>query len=119
RELRRLFKVIKSRWDKAIFLVASWHGPSASESGLLQRAGADLPRREGLFQADRQPVLVPPGDQRHTWGGADCGIGIGLQETQAFGRKAVDIGGAEITPPVAGHVGIAEIVGEDEQDVGL
>jgi len=80
---------------------------------------ADLPRREGLFQADRQPVLVPPGDQRHAGGGADRGIGVGLQETQAVGRKAVDIGGAEITPPVAGHVGIAEIVGEDEQDVGL
>src|SRR5437764_5878668 len=40
-ELRRLFKVIHSKRDKAIFLVAYRHGLRASEVGLLQRADVD------------------------------------------------------------------------------
>ena len=36
-ELRRLFKVMKSKRDRAIFLVAYRHGLRASEIGLLQR----------------------------------------------------------------------------------
>ncbi len=41
-ELRRLFKVIRSKRDKAIFLVAYRHGLRASEIGLLQRADVDM-----------------------------------------------------------------------------
>jgi type 1 fimbriae regulatory protein FimB len=40
-ELRRLFKLIRSKRDKAIFLVAYRHGLRASEIGLLQRADVD------------------------------------------------------------------------------
>jgi site-specific recombinase XerD len=40
-ELRRLFKVIGSKRDRAIFLVAYQHGLRASEIGLLQRADVD------------------------------------------------------------------------------
>ena len=40
-ELQRLFKVIRSKRDKAIFLVAYRHGLRASEIGLLQRADVD------------------------------------------------------------------------------
>jgi integrase len=40
-ELWQLFKVIKSKRDRAIFLVAYWHGLRASEIGLLQRADVD------------------------------------------------------------------------------
>src|SRR6185295_16049506 len=40
-ELRQLFKVIRSKRDKAIFLVAYRHGLRASEIGLLQRADVD------------------------------------------------------------------------------
>src|SRR6266436_6721035 len=40
-ELRRLFKVIRSKRDKAMFLVAYRHGLRASEIGLLQRADVD------------------------------------------------------------------------------
>ncbi len=40
-ELRQLFKVIHSKRDKAIFLVAYRHGLRASEIGLLQRADVD------------------------------------------------------------------------------
>jgi integrase len=40
-ELWQLFKVIRSKRDKAIFLVAYRHGLRASEVGLLQRADVD------------------------------------------------------------------------------
>src|SRR5215211_5854474 len=40
-ELRQLFKVIRSKRDKAIFLMAYRHGLRASEIGLLQRADVD------------------------------------------------------------------------------
>ncbi len=40
-ELRQLFKVMRSKRDKAIFLVAYRHGLRASEVGLLQRADVD------------------------------------------------------------------------------
>ena len=40
-ELRRLFKVIRSKRDKAIFLMAYRHGLRASEIGLLQRVDVD------------------------------------------------------------------------------
>jgi type 1 fimbriae regulatory protein FimB len=40
-ELRQLFKFIRSKRDKAIFLVAYRHGLRASEIGLLQRADVD------------------------------------------------------------------------------
>jgi integrase/recombinase XerD len=41
-ELRQLLKVIHSKRDKAIFLVAYRHGLRASEIGLLQRADVDV-----------------------------------------------------------------------------
>ncbi len=41
-ELRQLFKVIHSKRDKAIFLMAYRHGLRASEIGLLQRADVDV-----------------------------------------------------------------------------
>ena len=41
-ELRQLFKVIRSKRDKAIFLTAYRHGLRASEIGLLQRADVDV-----------------------------------------------------------------------------
>ena len=40
-ELRQLFKIIRSKRDKAIFLIAYRHGLRASEIGLLQRADVD------------------------------------------------------------------------------
>src|SRR6266568_6216187 len=41
-ELRQLFKMIHSKRDKAIFLMAYRHGLRASEIGLLQRADVDV-----------------------------------------------------------------------------
>ena len=50
-ELRRLFKVIHSKGDKAIFLVAYRHGLRASEIGLLQRADVDA--KQGRISTHR------------------------------------------------------------------
>jgi len=48
-ELRRLFKVIRSKRDKAIFLVAYRHGLRASEIGLLQRTDVGCKAGEGFY----------------------------------------------------------------------
>ncbi len=74
-------------------------------------------RAQRLFEADGQPVLVTPGNKRDAGGGADRGIGIGLREAHALGGDAVDIGRREIAAAIAGDIGIAEIVGENEQNV--
>jgi integrase len=50
-ELRRLFKVMKSKRDRAIFLVAYRHGLRASEIGLLQRVDVDA--KQGRISINR------------------------------------------------------------------
>jgi hypothetical protein len=88
--------------------------------GRMVRRQTDLARHaraQRLFEPDRQPVLVTPGNQRDAGGGADCRIGIGLGEAHALGGDAIDIGRGEIAAAVAGNIGIAEIVGENEQNV--
>ena len=50
-ELRRLLKVIRSKRDKAIFLVAYRHGLRASEIGLLQRSDVDA--KQGRMNIQR------------------------------------------------------------------
>jgi hypothetical protein len=88
--------------------------------GRMARRQTDLarrPRAQRLFEPDRQPVLVTPSDQRDSGSGADRGIGISLREAHALGGDAVDIGRREIAAPIAGEIGIAEIVGENEKNV--
>jgi type 1 fimbriae regulatory protein FimB len=50
-ELRSLFKVIRSKRDHAIFLVAYRHGLRASEIGLLQKADVDM--KQGRLSVHR------------------------------------------------------------------
>ena len=50
-EVRQLFKVIRSKRDKAIFMVAYRHGLRASEIGLLQRADVDV--KQGRISIQR------------------------------------------------------------------
>src|SRR5262252_8414986 len=76
-------------------------------------------RAQRLFEPDCQAILVSPGDDRDTRGGTNRGIGVGLRETHAFGSEMVDVWRREIPAPVARHVGIAKIVGEDEHNVRL
>src|SRR5205807_1385218 len=45
-------------------------------------------------------------------------IGVALGQAHAALGDAVDVGRGEIAPAVARQVGIAEVVGHDEDDVG-
>ena len=88
--------------------------------GRMLRRQTDLARHtraQRLFEPDGQPVLVTPGNQRDAGGGADRGIGIGLREAHTLGGDAIDVGRREIAAAVAGDIGIAEVVGENEQNV--
>jgi type 1 fimbriae regulatory protein FimB len=49
-ELKRLFSVIKSKRDKAIFLIAYRHGLRASEVGLLHKDHVDWKRQRIYVQ---------------------------------------------------------------------
>ena len=83
------------------------------------RGNADAAiRAERLFEADLQTVLIASGDERGAGGGADGGVRVSLHELHPSSGDAVDIRRGEIAAAVAGEVGVTEIVGEDEDDVG-
>src|SRR5205823_14915700 len=88
------------------------------QSGMFRRQ-ADLAvvRLQGLLKTYAQPVLIAAGDQRRSARGAYGGIGIGLQETNAVVGNRIDIRCAQVRAPVAGDIGKAEIVGENEDNV--
>src|SRR5260370_18715903 len=70
-----------------------------------------------LLQAKQQPILVAAGNKRGARGRTDGGIRVSLQKTQSLRGDAVNIRSAEIRPPIAGNVGIPEIVSENEDDI--
>ena len=71
-----------------------------------------------LLQADGQSVLITARDQRDAAGRAYRRIGVSLQELHAFRGEPVDVRSGVIRTAIAREIGITEIVGEDEQDVG-
>jgi len=75
--------------------------------------------RQRLFKPERQPVLVPAGDQRQPRRGADRRIGVTLGKADASFRDPIDIGRGAVPRPIARQVGITEVVGHYEHDVGL
>ena len=70
-----------------------------------------------LLEPQAEPVLVAAGDQRETRGGADGGIGVTLKKAHSSRRDAVNIGRGKVAASITGHVGIAEVVGENKDDV--
>jgi hypothetical protein len=91
------------------------------QRGMIGRQ-ADVLRRYGvdrLLQADREAILVAAGDQRGARGRADRGIGVALGEAHSLKREPVDVRGEIVALAVAAHVGVAEIVRHDEDDVWL
>src|SRR5262245_4804573 len=73
--------------------------------------------RPWLLEPKPQPILVAAGDQRETRGGADGRISVALKEAHASRGDAVNIGRGEVAASIRGHVGIAEVVGENKDDV--
>src|SRR5215472_8374128 len=65
-----------------------------------------------------EPVLAAAGDDAHARGGADGGGDIGASEAKAFSGETVDIGGVDGSIAVRRQVTIAEVVGDDQDDVG-
>src|SRR5713101_7903845 len=70
-----------------------------------------------FLQADRETILVTPGNQRRACGRTHSGIGVGLGEFHPFERKSIHVRRCVIALAVATHIGKAEVVGEDEDDV--
>jgi hypothetical protein len=75
-----------------------------------------LPAR--LFESDSYAVLVTARNETDAGCGADGGVGVGLKETDTTCGDAIDVGRVEIGASVTRNVGIAKIVGKDEDDVG-
>jgi hypothetical protein len=90
--------------------------------GRMARRQPDVFRRRGvdrLFEAHGKTHLIAPGDQAGACRRAVGGIGIALREPQSLERQPVDVRRGVVALAVAAHVGIAEIVRQDEDDVRL
>ena len=105
-----------------VMIEAALHGiasqmPLAQGEGGVTRRPHGLPHRQPLF--DAQPAVLPilPAHQR----GA-CRLALGgvvkLREAQAIGRQTVQIRRRDLAA-VTAEVGVAHVIGEDEQDVGF
>ncbi len=57
--------------------------------------------------------------QRGTGRRADARRGVEIGQAQAFGSHPVQVGRLNVTGAIAGEVGVAQIIGEDQDDVGL
>src|SRR5580692_3809362 len=68
--------------------------------------------READLRVAKQRLLEP-----QTRSGADGGIGIALKEAHPSRGDAVNIGRGKVAASVTGDVGIAEVVGENKDDV--
>jgi len=65
-----------------------------------------------------QLVLVAPGDHREPGRRADRRVGVSAIEAQALFRHPVEARRNRCAPAVTAEVGIAEVVGNDEDEVG-
>ena len=77
----------------------------------------DVPAGQRLFQPERQTILVTAGDERRARCRTDRRVGVRLQKAHAVRSDAVDVRRTEIGTSVARHVGITEIVCQNEDDV--
>src|SRR5262249_27933740 len=75
--------------------------------------------RVRLVVAAAQPVRPAPGQQREPGRRADRRIRVAVREAQSFRCHAVELGRAPASSAIAAEIGVAEIVGEDEDEVGL
>src|SRR3984893_9884558 len=87
------------------------------ESGMLGREADLRVAKQRLGEGQVEPILVAAGDQCETRGGADGGIGVTLKEAHSSRGDAVNIWRGKVAASVTGHVGIAEVVGKNKDDV--
>src|SRR5882757_2743350 len=72
---------------------------------------------ERFLEAKPQPVLIAACDECRTRRGTNRRVRVRLQKTQALPGQVIDVGCLKIGAAVACHVGIAEIVSENEDNV--
>ena len=72
-----------------------------------------------FLQADWKAVLIATGDQSGSGSGADARTRVRLRKFRSGCRQVVDVRSCEVATPVAGKIGIPEIVRHDEHDVRL
>ena len=80
-----------------------------------------------VIVAEIDPAIAPAqavprmqtGHQRTSRGRADCRTGIELGKPHPFLRQLVEPRSADLLLPITSQVAVAEIVGEDEDDIGL
>ena len=86
---------------------------------MLRRQAEVLPPLgERFFQAARQAVLVAPRHQRKARGRTDGRVGIRLREAHALCSQAIQVRGGVLGLAVDAEVGPAEVISDDEKDVG-
>ena len=68
---------------------------------------------------DAKPLLILTGQQTHPRGHADWGRNIGIGEESAFISKSIDIRSWNFGLTKFRQVGVAHVIGEDEDDIWL
>ena len=62
---------------------------------------------------------VKAGHEHAARRGADGRAGIGIGESHAVGGQAIEIRRFDLLLAVAAEVAVAEVIGQDEDDIGL
>ena len=102
------------------------HGGGRVALGLQELGDRDRRRRQRHLPLGLQLAVVPdgrvprvlPGQEDAARGRADGVPRVVLREAHALGGEAVERGRADLLLSVAAELGVAEVVGEDEDDVG-
>src|SRR5690606_1344205 len=93
---------------------------------LLQQLGKGLHGiGQGLLPFGRRSLVAPdvgmpgvlPREQRGPRWGTHGGARVKLGEAHAFGRKTVQMGGADVLLPIYTKVAVTKVIRKDEHDV--
>ena len=76
-------------------------------------------QRQIRVAPDANVTGVQAGHERGAGGGADSAAGVALGEAQPFGGKPIDVRSLDFHLPVAAEIAVAEIIGEDKNDIRL
>lgn len=78
---------------------------------------ADVASADGALEA-AGALLVAAGEESGAGGGAFWAVVVEACEGDAAGGEGVEVGCADVGGAGVGEVAVAEVVGEDEDDVG-
>ena len=90
--------------------------------GLGDPSAVDATRLLDLVtESELEPDALLPATRHEAGarGGAHGSVGVEIGELHALGGETIDVGGLDVGRAHAAEVAVAEIVGEDENDVGF